>query len=53
MCSFFNDRLVVVGGMGTESMEAVPQVIRQLDKIFALASHEIWLFWAFFERLRD
>jgi len=26
VCRFFNDRLVVVGGMGTESMETVPQV---------------------------
>ena len=36
VCRFFNDRLVVVGGMGTESMETVPQVIRQFVEIIAI-----------------
>ena len=26
VCTFFNDRLVVVGGMGAESMEVLPKV---------------------------
>ena len=33
VCRFFNDKLVVAGGMGAESMEVLPQVHKKCYRI--------------------